>query len=353
MLDFYSHDRQEIAAFCQAKSAPLVHAKTLFRAAYKRLENQPWTSASIPLQLGVEGSQSFSTTQSSLASEQVSRYDGTVKFLVRLHDGKEVESVLIPEKSRLTLCVSSQVGCAQGCTFCYTGRMGLVRNLSGGEIVSQVVLVNSWIREHKDWLERLKYPRQQQVTNIVFMGMGEPLDNVPAVTKAVSILTDPYGLAMGLQKIAVSTSGHLDGLDALLLVYPKIPIAVSLHAVADRQRSQIMPINRRWNIEALINAIRRLNTEFKKPVLVQYTVIDGVNDSLEQAAALVNLMQGLDVKINLIPFNEVAPSRFKSPRPERLESFKNYLHHQGIRVLVRYSKGQDISGACGQLVVNE
>jgi 23S rRNA (adenine2503-C2)-methyltransferase len=183
--------------------------------------------------------------------------------------------------------------------------------------------------------------------------MGEPLDNVPEVVKAIGILTDPFGFAMGLQKVAVSTSGHLDGLDELLASFPKVPIAISLHAVNDRLRTQMMPINRRWNVAAIVAGIRRLNTEFKKPVLVQYTVIDGVNDSLEHAAELAALLKDLAVKINLIPLNEVEPARFRSPHPERLQAFKDFLHRQGLRVLVRYSKGQDISGACGQLVVNQ
>jgi 23S rRNA (adenine2503-C2)-methyltransferase len=256
----------------------------------------------------------------------------------------------MPEARRLTLCLSSQVGCAQACVFCHTGRMGLKRNLSAGEIVAQVITADRWLRAHPEWFARTRLgagAARMRVTNIVFMGMGEPLDNVDAVADAVGILASPYGLALGWRRISVSTAGHLDGIEAISARIPGVRLALSVHSVDDAKRSKIMPINRRWPLATVIARLRELRAD----VLFQYTMIQGVNDSLEEAAALVALTRGLDAKVNLIPLNPVGPSRLVAPSADAIQAFRDVLHHAGVRVMVRYSKGQDIAAACGQLVI--
>jgi 23S rRNA (adenine2503-C2)-methyltransferase len=289
----------------------------------------------------------------------VSRYDHSVKFLFQLPGvapaespsaESRIETVLMPEKNRITLCVSSQVGCRQACTFCHTGRMGLQRNLTAGEIVGQLVAANAWIAAHPQWLEDLKLPPFQRVTNIVFMGMGEPLDNVEEVARAIEIMTDALGPAIALRRISVSTAGHLDGLARMLELHPQVRLALSVHSPFEAERSRIMPINRRWPLSAVLAAIHRAQQTQPHEVLLQYTLIHGVNDSLEHARELVRITEGLRIKVNLIPLNEIDPSRFCSPARESVEAFRDYLHQSGLRVMVRYSKGQDIAAACGQLV---
>ena len=210
----------------------------------------------------------------------------------------------MPEKNRVTLCVSSQVGCAQACSFCYTGRMGLKRQLAVHEIVSQVVMANEWIRKNQQWRQSLAYPEGQTVNNLVFMGMGvEPLDNVEAVISAIEMITDPYGLALAPKRISVSTAGHVEGLRVLLKRMPRLSSALSLHATNDRDRSRLMPINRKWPLKELLNTFREhyQNCGGRNSLLVQYTVIDGVNDSAAHADEMIELLADLPVKINLIP----------------------------------------------------
>lgn len=355
MLDFYDLSLNETEALCAAGSFSLQHAKTLYRSAYKGLSLAPWQAETLPKDLAEELAVAYSCHSVQIHRESLSKYDGTVKFLVRLHDGALIESVLMPEKQRITLCVSTQVGCAQACSFCHTGRMGLKRNLSAGEIVAQVVLARRWVEQHPSWREERGYAGTMTVSNLVFMGMGEPLDNIEAVKKSLRILCEPLGLNLALRKISVSTAGHLDGLKALLQDFPHVALALSLHATSDRERSQLMPINRRWPIAEVLAYLRSFyeNQGSDRSVLIQYTVIKGVNDQPEHAERMIAMLEGLPVKVNLIPLNVVGPSRFKGPEPDALERFRDRLHAAGLRVMVRYSKGQDIDAACGQLVVDE
>lgn len=349
---FFSHSRFQLQQFCQQTAASPNHIKDLMVAVYKRLDMQPWERPHFPRRWVRDMDEHFTFDLPDIALEQVSHYDGSVKFLLRLADGNLIEAVLMPEKNRLTLCISSQVGCRQGCVFCHTGRMGLLRNLTAGEIVGQVVRVNQWVRAHAEWVAAQRLPVRQQITNIVFMGMGEPLDNVQEVAQALTVLTDPWGLGLAWRRVAVSTAGHLEGLGELLTIHPRTAIAFSLHSPFEQERSKIMPINRRWTAASVLEF---LGEHFRTHnpdgfILVQYTLIHRVNDTAEHAAALVELLKGLPVKINLIPLNEVEPSRLTAPAPEALHRFRDLIHQSGIRVMIRYSKGQDIAAACGQLV---
>lgn len=348
---FWSLAKDDLERYCSQMGLSLLHAKDLFRAAYKEGRSDPWTRTGIPKKLGDSLAQQFSEPIMTVISEHVSQYDGSVKFVVQLSDRTQIEMVLMPEAKRITLCVSSQVGCAQGCVFCHTGRMGLLRSLDPGEIVGQVWMANDWIKSHPEWLLQQRLPSEQRITNIVFMGMGEPLDNAYGVAKAISILTDPFGFNLAKRRISVSTAGHLDGLDELLAIHPDVRLAISVHSAIDAERSKIMPINRRWPLTQLIDKLRGLPTQQENGLLLQYTLINGVNDSLDHARKLIEIVEGMNVKINLIPLNPVGPSRLKGPDKERLELFRDEIYRAGLRVMVRYSKGQDIAAACGQLVI--
>lgn len=350
--EFFSQTRTALEGYLAAQGASRVHAKTLYRVAYKGLNPTPWTDPSLSKSLAAMMSAGFEADGPKLTLAERSGYDRSVKFLVELADGQKVEAVLMPEKHRITLCISSQVGCAQGCVFCHTGRMGLLRNLTAGEIVGQVVQANRWIASNPEWIKAASLPARQKVSNIVFMGMGEPLDNVEAVIDAVNILTDAVGFGLGLARISVSTAGHLDGINRLLEAIPKARIALSVHCTDDSKRSRIMPINRRWPIATVIARLRELAGRGAS-IMLQYTMIEGVNDSLEEAQRLVAMAAGLDAKVNLIPLNEVSASRLQAPTPERIQAFRDVLYKAGLRVMIRYSKGQDIAAACGQLIVKD
>lgn len=352
MIDLLNITRAGLADICREQNHPVVHAESLFRQTYKKMATAPFEGGSLPQALRLHLTANYRIRLPEIKQEHASGYDRSIKFLLQLTGGEQIESVLMPEKKRLTLCLSSQVGCAQGCVFCHTGRMGLIKNLTAGEIVSQVYLANSWITRHPEWLNENKLPADSRISNIVFMGMGEPLDNVAGVVDAIKILTDPYGFGLGMAHISVSTAGHLDGIDQIYRDLPSVRLALSVHSVDDMKRSKIMPINRRWPLAQVISKLKAQQAAGGRGVLLQYTMIRGVNDSDMDAEQLSELTQGLDAKINLIPLNEISASRLTAPDAVAIQRFRDILHHKGIRVMVRYSKGQDIAAACGQLVVN-
>ena len=351
-MDFYSQNRQDLTGQMLRLGVSVAHVRTMMAGAYKKLSPCPWAEASPPRLLKNWLDAHAEVLKVELSKIQVSMYDSSVKFLFKLSDGYEVEAVLMPESSRITICLSSQVGCAQGCVFCFTGKMGLKRNLLASEILIQVIEANRWIDKNPNWLKTVKLPSFQKVSNVVFMGMGEPLDNLNEVSKAVSIMTDPWGLNLAARKITISTAGHLDGLKAALVSMPEISYALSVHATSETERSKLMPINRRFPIGDILDFLREKSKSYDKDFLIQYTVIHNVNDSIEDALLLAEMLEGINVKVNLIPLNPIEPSRLNSPDPKRLEAFRDLLYEKGMRVMVRYSKGQDIMAACGQLVTS-
>ena len=347
---FFGLTRAEVEEDCRAAGVSPMHALDLFRSAYKEYKVSPWLRPGLPKLYRERCLRQFQGPGVEIATQQTSQYDGSVKFAIKLGDGKLIEAVLMPESKRVTLCISSQVGCAQACIFCHTGRMGLVRNLEASEIIGQVWLVNRWILENPEWLKASRLPNSQKITNLVFMGMGEPLDNPDEVAKAISVFTDAYGLNIAKRRISVSTAGHIDGLNRLLESHPDVRLAVSVHSAFDGERSKIMPINRRWPISELFAKLRSVESFQENGVLLQYTLIAGVNDSTDHAEKLIELTKGMNVKVNIIPLNPVGPSRLKGPDADRLAAFRDQIFNSGLRVMVRYSKGQDIAAACGQLV---
>ncbi len=268
-----------------------------------------------------------------LVQEQVS-IDGTKKYLFKLADGNQIESVLIPEKSRKTLCISSQVGCALGCTFCMTGTVGKIRNLKPSEILDQYMMVNQY--------------NENSITNIVFMGMGEPLDNLDNLVKVINVLTDQNYLALSPKRITVSTSGLVPQIKKLG-EQVSVNLAVSLNAPRDELRDEIMPINKRYPISELLKASVNFPVPNRKYLMFEYVLLKGVNDSDSDAHTLGRLLQGIKCKINVIPFNEASPLPYKSPDWERVLKFQDILISYRINVRIRKSRGSDILGACGQL----
>lgn len=325
--------------------------KNLFGLFYR--DNEAPTEVVLPLRLQRLLAGCFDLTPPLILElSKQSPDDGSLKLVFRMpHSDLRLESVLMPERGRLTLCVSSQVGCAQGCHFCQTGKMGLLRQLTAAEIVSQVVLAN----RHWSMLQKsgglATVPQgfgAPRVTNVVFMGMGEPLDNLGAVLKACEILSDPWGLGIGISKITVSTVG-LPAQMKQLLQQSKVQLALSLHSPFDEQRSRMMPVNRRFPIAELLGVLRA-HLRKGAHVFIQYTLIRNVNDSLEHATALGELLREVPCKINLIPLNEHDGAAFRRPALETIVGFSRVLRALGFVVTVRLSKGRGIDAACGQLV---
>jgi len=258
--------------------------------------------------------------------------DGTKKFLFVLEDGSSIESVLIPEEDRATLCVSTQVGCAMGCRFCLTGTFKLTRNLSCSEIVNQVCAVQAGDR----------------ITNIVLMGMGEPLANLDNVIPALQIMTSPDGFQISSRRVTVSTSGLVPEIEKLGAAVT-VNLAVSLNATTDEQRDLLMPVNRTYPIAKLIAACRNFPLPNRRMITIEYVLVRGVNDSIEDAKRLVRLLKGIPVKVNLIRFNEYEGCEFQSPEQSSIDRFHSYLLEKNLTVITRASRGADISAACGQL----
>jgi 23S rRNA (adenine2503-C2)-methyltransferase len=275
------------------------------------------------------------------ATEQRST-DGTIKWTWRTHDGKLVESVYMPESDRKTLCVSSQVGCAVGCTFCLTGTMGLARNLTPGEIVDQVHRANRRLVE----LGEGEGPRP--LTNLVFMGMGEPLANYRSLKAALDILLSEDGPNFSHRHVTVSTSGLVPVMRRLG-EETQVKLAVSLNATTDLQRDALMPINRRYPLAELLRACREFPMKQGRRITFEYVLLGGVNDTLEDAERLARLLRGIPAKVNLIPYNENPGLGFAAPAPDRVEAFQAVLVRRNVTAVVRKNRGADISAACGQL----
>ncbi len=261
----------------------------------------------------------------------------THKFVLDLQDGARVEAVSMRTEKRLTLCVSSQVGCALKCSFCATGLMGLKRNLRAEEIVAQVIAMG----DYNDW--------QDERFNIVFMGMGEPLANLDAVCEAVRILHDERGLNLGARRITVSTSGLVPQIRELAKLDLQVGLAVSLHATTDELRDQLVPVNKRWPIAELLDAAREYGNTVGRRTTLEYTLLGGVNDSMADADRLAKFARALPSKVNLIPYNPVPGLHWKRPTPEAVEAFAQRLYPHAPAVTIRDTKGGDLWAACGQL----
>lgn len=266
--------------------------------------------------------------------------DGTIKFLLKLDDGEKIESVWIPAENRRTVCVSTQVGCGMACDFCLTGEMGLKRNLSIFEIIEQIGAI------------KRSLPEDEKITNLVFMGMGEPLANTKNLYPALEILLDPECYNFSRQHITVSTSGLAPEIEKFGDKTP-VKLAISLNATNDEVRDIIMPINKKFNLKELLTACKKMKLPKRNRITFEYVMLHGVNDTLEDGKRLVKILSELKAKINLLPFNEYPGSPYKRPPDEWVKKFQKYLLDRHFVAVVRKSRGRDILGACGQLATHE
>lgn len=330
MKSFFDQSRQDLLEWVGRQA----RAARVFRAVYWRRVRQFDEIGSLP-----PASRDALAGSLSLDLPAISRHfdseDGTRRYLIRLHDGQTVESVLIPSSDRVTFCVSSQIGCALGCTFCLTGQLGLIRDLSAGEIVSQVMVL---LRESPG-------PR----FSIVLMGMGEPLQNYDNVIKALSTLQDDNGLAVAPARITLSTAGLVPGIERLSHE-PFFPnLSISLTGVTNASRDALMPINRKYPIEAIMDEVRKLPVSRQGRVMFECVMIKGVTDSPDDAHELSRLLQGMRAKVNLIPLNPAPEIPFGRADHEAILRFQEILVRGGTATFIRRNRGNDVSGACGQL----
>ena len=265
--------------------------------------------------------------------------EGTIKYLIKLESGSMVEMVRIPEKKRITLCISSQAGCALQCTFCATGAQGFERNLSADEIIGQL------------WLANFSDKKNSPIANVVFMGMGEPLLNFIPVIESAKLMKEQLAYGLSRKRITISTSGITPQIDQLCNEVD-VSLAISLHAPTDQLRDEIVPINKKYPITELINSCKKylLNYDGKRSITIEYVLIDGVNDSEELAIKLAKLLSNISCKINLIPFNPFDGSNYRRSKQNNIEEFKKILMNKGFITTLRVTRGDQIDGACGQLV---
>jgi 23S rRNA (adenine2503-C2)-methyltransferase len=342
LLDF---DLEGLAAFCDRLGEKRFRATQLFRWIHQKGARDFAQMSDLAKSLRDKLAGAATITPLTVISEHTSA-DGTVKWLFDVGDGNAVETVFIPESERGTLCISSQAGCAVGCSFCSTGHQGFSRNLTTGEILAQL-----WHAEHT-LRQRLKLAAgERAISNVVMMGMGEPLQNYAALVPALRVMLDDHGYGLSRRRLTVSTSGVVPMIDRLREDCP-VALAVSLHAPTDALRNDLVPLNRKYPIDELMAACKRyLDAAPRDFITFEYCMLDGVNDSLEQADALVQLVRraGVPCKFNLIPFNPFPESGLlRSPR-ERVLAFAERLQDAGIVTTVRKTRGDDIDAACGQL----
>jgi 23S rRNA (adenine2503-C2)-methyltransferase len=331
-------DLAELEAVLEVRGHQRFHARQIFSWIYAKGVTDFEKMTNLSRSLRADLAQHFRIGTPTVIAKEVSS-DGTVKFLLGLEDDRRIESVFIPDTPSQTFCVSTQVGCAMKCGFCLTGKMGLVRNLSAGEIAGQVrVLAGELgLRESK--------------FNIVLMGMGEPLHNYDNTMKALRMLNDEHGLAISPKRITLSTVGVLPALDRLA-TEPLMPnLAISLHATTEDQRDALVPVNRKYGIEDILAAARKFPLRRRNRITFEYVLLRGVNDTPEDAHRLVRLLGNIRCKVNLIPLNEAAGIPFERPSDERVDTFARILANAGLTVSVRKSRGRDIRAACGQLIV--
>lgn len=330
-LDFTVEDFEEII---EKWEQPSYRARQIFKWLYRGVNNFDQMT-DIPQQLREALSKSFYIGIPDIVTKQVSKIDCTTKYLLKLTDESLIECVLLRYRHGNTLCISCQVGCRMGCYFCASTRNGLVRNLTPGEMVGQIITVQ------KDTGER--------ISNIVIMGSGEPLDNYNNVMKFLKIVNSKDGLNIGLRRITLSTCGLVEEIDKLAEERIPITLSVSLHAASDSVREKLMPVAKKYKIKEIIECCKRYVSKTGRRVTFEYALVRGVNDSEEDARKLAGLLKGLLCHVNLIPVNPIEDSGFRQPGRERIALFRDILKSEGIPVTVRREMGRDISGACGQL----
>ncbi len=327
---------EELEGFFRSRGKERFRARQVSRWIYRRYAEEFSVMTDLSRDFREEIARSCRISCPRVEGEERSR-DGTEKVLFRLEDGEAVESVLIPERSRRTLCVSTQVGCALSCSFCATGAAGFRRNLTSAEIIHQACFAARRLAE-----------RGERLTNVVFMGMGEPLENVAEVSRAIEVLLSPFGFGMPGKRVTVSTAGILPAMGELAERYP-VSFAVSINAASEVVRSGLMPVNRKYPLREVVAAMRRIPLRAGRKVTAEYVLLSGVNDSPAEAEALARLLAGARIKVNLIPVNPHEHGDFRPSSPSSVDRFRNILMTAGIQAITRERRGADIRAACGQL----
>ena len=341
--NFYDLNFEQLKTFLVDKAdvdpkKAKMRSQQIFTAVYQKGLNNFNNFTTIPLELREKLERNILLNDAKIVENYESK-DGTIKFLVQLSDGNKVECVYIPEKTRGTICISSQVGCSLTCSFCRSGTQRLVKNLSTSEIISQILLVKDKL---KDWGD------QKIVSNIVFMGQGEPLINIKNLKNAIHIIKDKKGLNYGNKKITVSTSGIANKIREAADEIGTY-LALSLHAPNDKLREEIMPINKKFKIKDLIEQLKYYTSVVKEPIFLEYVMLKGVNDTENCAKELVKLMAQFPSKVNLIEFNSWPGVKFKPTERKDIEKFSKYIQDKGYMSFIRRSRGDDVLAACGQL----
>ncbi len=338
---------EEISDLMKEMGEPAYRAEQVWQALYRRFANSPDELTTLPKGLRQRLSEKFLFQPMEEAAVQISSDMYTRKYLFRLPDGNTIETVLMFYERRRSVCVSTQVGCAMGCPFCATGMGGLRRNLSAGEIVAQALYMARWLGSPDDGSAPVKKPTT--LTHIVLMGMGEPMANYNNVWKALRILTDKRGFGLGARRITLSTVGIVPGIRKMAKEPLQVNLAVSLHAPTDRLRNKLVPINRRYPLSELMDAVREYIRLTNRRVTFEYALMRGINDDLAQADLLANLLSGMLAHVNLIPLNPVPGSPFQPSNPDRARAFLERLQKRGISATMRLRRGIDIEAGCGQL----
>jgi 23S rRNA (adenine2503-C2)-methyltransferase len=337
-IDLAELDRPALEAELLERGHESFRARQLFAWIYRRGVTDIEAMTDLSRELRTTLGSNFTLTTPSIVNRERSS-DGTEKFLLRLADGRQIESVFIPDTPSMTFCISTQVGCAMACAFCLTGKMGLVRNLTVGEIVGQVRVLAHAV------------DLRDRAFNIVLMGMGEPLHNYDATMKALRMLADEHGFALPPRRVTLSTVGLLPALERLARE-PIMPnLAISLHAPTDVLRGDLVPLNKKYGIAEVINACKRFPVRKRSRITFEYVLLAGVNDRPEDARQLAKLLAGVKSKVNLIPLNAAPGIPFERPSDAAIDRFAQVLAERGVTVSVRKSRGRDIRAACGQLIV--
>jgi 23S rRNA (adenine2503-C2)-methyltransferase len=342
MISLHAVSLGELKSWLEGRGEKGFRAKQIFQWVYEKkvVDWQQMTDLNKGLREHLSSTFALSTLK--CVRELHSKDGETIKFLWELADGQLVESVLICSEDRRTVCVSSQVGCPARCAFCASGKEGLKRNLSAGEIFEQVFAIDQFL-----------HGKGERVSHVVFMGMGEPLENYDSVVQAIGCLCDPERLGLSQRRITVSTVGVVEGIKKLSEEGIKVNLVLSLHAPNQHVRKKIIPYARKYPIEEVLSAMLCYAQKTKRDITYEYTLLAGINDQREHAEELAALLQGQQCTVNLIPYNPVEGLHLQRPEKERIEEFRSILVEEGIVTTWRYTKGKDIAAACGQLALQE
>lgn len=337
---FYDLSYADLEAIIKQNNLNQSVAALLFKWHYKNKQITPCTE-NISAQAYAFFQENFDFSLPEIEVVQESEQDQTVKFLFKLHDNHKVETVLIPFNQKYSICLSSQVGCAMGCSFCFTGEQGLKRHLTTHEVIGQFIQAWRWLAKNR--------PGEERILNIVFMGQGEPLHNFDAVKKACEIFLCHYGTSVGIQKITISTAGYIPGLKRWLEEIPKVNLALSLHSPFEAKRNQLIPINKKYPLDEVLTYINQIPLQKKQFITYEYLLLKDFNDSIEDAKKLGEMLVDKRAYINLIPFNPYPGASYQKPSLAKVEEFKAVLDGFKIPTLIRGTKGDDVLAACGQL----